>query len=440
MSNNPGSSSNDHDSEALPAEDDVNNDESRSAEASATSAAGSSGQRHSKVDTAALLAELEKKNQVHGRHKTSYASAAGLFLLIVVLAGTGGWFTYQQWLAQKDYEASLAELEQENAQMREQLEQARSAMSEAVDNQVARLNESESLLQQAVAEIDSNAEADAQRLEELQDSLNRNMEGVASRLSEDMRDVTTLVSALQGQVTDLQNQDLGWLNSEANYLMRLAQRKLAMEADVASAMLLLKTVEDLLSRQDSMLANTARDSVRRDIQRLEALRLPDRVGIAERLNDLSRELDSLSLSSSRQAAYVESVQQRLAQGEAGMESWWAAALNLIRTVFVWREADPDQSVSLMPDQEQLVKQQMLLQLEQARLAVVQADAEMYQITLDQLQAIMQRYLNQDSAQAVQLVSELNAMRDVEVTTTLPTLTDSVNLVRQLAADSVDGGE
>jgi len=222
--------------------------------------------------------------------------------------------------------------------------------------------------------------------------------------------------------------------------MRLAQRKLAMEADVASAMLLLKTVEDLLSRQDSMLANTARDSVRRDIQRLEALRLPDRVGIAERLNDLSRELDSLSLSSSRQAAYVESVQQRLAQGEAGMESWWAAALNLIRTVFVWREADPDQSVSLMPDQEQLVKQQMLLQLEQARLAVVQADAEMYQITLDQLQAIMQRYLNQDSAQAVQLVSELNAMRDVEVTTTLPTLTDSVNLVRQLAADSVDGGE
>ncbi|MDF1623688.1 MAG: uroporphyrinogen-III C-methyltransferase [Pseudohongiella nitratireducens] len=440
MSNNPGSSSNDHDSEALPAEDHVNNDEDRSAEASATSAAGSSGQKHSKVDTAALLAELEKKNQVHGRQKTSYASAAGLFLLIVVLAGTGGWFTYQQWLAQKEYEASLAELGRENAQMREQLEQARSAMSETVDNQVARLSESESLLQQAVAEIDSNAEADAQRLEELQNSLNRNMEGVASRLSEDMRDVTTLVSALQGQVTDLQNQDLGWLNSEANYLMRLAQRKLAMEADVASAMLLLKTVEDLLSRQDSMLANTARDSVRRDIQRLEALRLPDRVGIAERLNDLSRELDSLSLSSSRQAAYVESVQQRLAQGEAGMESWWAAALNLIRTVFVWREADPDQSVSLMPDQEQLVKQQMLLQLEQARLAVVQADAEMYQITLDQLQAIMQRYLNQDSAQAVQLVSELNAMRDVEVTTTLPTLTDSVNLVRQLAADSVDGGE
>ena len=440
MSNNPGSSSNDHDSEALPAEDHVNNDEDRSAEASATSAAGSSGQKHSKVDTAALLAELEKKNQVHGRQKTSYASAAGLFLLIVVLAGTGGRFTYQQWLAQKEYEASLAELGRENAQMREQLEQARSAMSETVDNQVARLSESESLLQQAVAEIDSNAEADAQRLEELQNSLNRNMEGVASRLSEDMRDVTTLVSALQGQVTDLQNQDLGWLNSEANYLMRLAQRKLAMEADVASAMLLLKTVEDLLSRQDSMLANTARDSVRRDIQRLEALRLPDRVGIAERLNDLSRELDSLSLSSSRQAAYVESVQQRLAQGEAGMESWWAAALNLIRTVFVWRKADPDQSVSLMPDQEQLVKQQMLLQLEQARLAVVQADAEMYQITLDQLQAIMQRYLNQDSAQAVQLVSELNAMRDVEVTTTLPTLTDSVNLVRQLAADSVDGGE
>ena len=432
MSNKHDSSGDDREEDTFPAEEYVS--------ATQKSSTGSAERKYSAVDTAALLEELEKKNQIRGKQKSSTGSIFALFFLILILAGAGGWFTYQQWLAQVAYDNSLVELERENAQMREQLEQARSAMAETVNNQVARLGESESLLQQAMSDIEDNAEADARRLEELQDAVNQNMEGVANQLTEEMRDVTTLVSALQGQMTNLQNRDLGWLNGEASYLMRLAQRKLAMEADVASAMLLLRTVEELLSRQDSMLANTARDSVRQDIQRLQALRLPDRVGIAERLNSLSRELDSLSLSSSRQAAYVESVQQRLGQGEAGVESWWAAALNLIRTVFVWRETDPGQQVALMPDQELLIKQQMLLQLEQARLAVVQADEKMYQLTLDQLQTILDRYLNQDSSLAVQLVSELNAMRDITITTTLPSLADSANLVRQLAADSAGGGE
>ncbi len=432
MSNKHDSSGDDREEDTFPAEEYVS--------ATQKSSTGSAERKYSAVDTAALLEELEKKNQIRGKQKSSTGSIFALFFLILILAGAGGWFTYQQWLAQVAYDNSLVELERENAQMREQLEQARSAMAETVNNQVARLGESESLLQQAMSDIEDNAEADARRLEELQDAVNQNMEVVANQLTEEMRDVTTLVSALQGQMTNLQNRDLGWLNGEASYLMRLAQRKLAMEADVASAMLLLRTVEELLSRQDSMLANTARDSVRQDIQRLQALRLPDRVGIAERLNSLSRELDNLSLSSSRQAAYVESVQQRLGQGEAGVESWWAAALNLIRTVFVWRETDPGQQVTLMPDQELLIKQQMLLQLEQARLAVVQADEQMYQLTLDQLQTILDRYLNQDSSLAVQLVSELNAMRDITITTTLPSLADSANLVRQLAADSAGGGE
>lgn len=395
------------------------------------------GQR--KVDTAALLAELEKKNRVNAPKK-SWMPTFGLLLLIMVLGGAGGWFTYQQWLAQQTYDNSLSELERENALMREQLDQARAAMSEASANQLARLAESEAMLQQAVSEMQDNAEADAQRLEEIRTAVNEDLQGVSSRLAEDMQNVTTLVSALQGQMTELQNRDLAWLNGEASYLMRLAQRKLVMEADVASAMLLLQTVSELLSRQDSLLASTARDNVRMDIQRLESLRLPDRVGIAERLNELSRNLDALSLSSSRQAAYVESLQQGLTLEENRPDNWWDATLDLLRTVFVWRQTDPDEAVSLMPDQEQLIKQQMLLLLEQARLAVVQADEAMYQLTLNQLERLMQRYLNQDSAVAAQILSEFESLRKTEITASLPSLADSLNLVRQLATDSASGGE
>jgi uroporphyrin-3 C-methyltransferase len=93
----------------------------------------------------------------------------------------------------------------------------------------------------------------------------------------------------------------------------------------------------------------------------------------------------------------------------------------------------------MPDQALLIKQQLLLQLEQARLAVVQADEGMYEVTLDQLQTIMDRYLIQDNPMAAQLLSDLAALRDVEITTTLPSLAESANRVRQLAVDSATSG-
>lgn len=396
--------------------------------------------RQSQVDTAALLAELEQKNRINTQKKRSSGSTFSLFFLIFLLGGAGGWFVYQQWLVQEAYEISLVKLEQENAQIRAQLEQARAAMSEAANAQLARLDENEALLQQAVNDIQDNTEADAQRLEEIRAAVNQDLEGATRQLTEEMSDVASRISALQGQMSNLQHRDLAWMNNEASYLMRLAQRKLAMEADVASAMLLLQTVEELLSRQDSPLANSARISVQQDIQRLASLRLPDRVGIAERLNELSRNLDALSLASSPQTTYNASVQQGLSDIESSAENWWTAALNLIRTVFVWRETDTDGSIALMPDQELLIKQQLLLQLEQARLAVVQADEGMYQVTLDQLQAIMQRYLDQDNPVAVQLLAGLSDLREVEVTTMLPSLTESASLVRQLAADSAGRGE
>lgn len=400
---------------------------------------GSGARRQSKVDTAALLAELEKKNRIHSQGKRSLASTLGLLLLIVLVGGAGGWFVYQQWLVQQEYETSLSQLEQENAQIREQLAQARAAMSEAADVQLARLDENEALLQQAMTDIQENTDADSRRLEEIRTAVNQDIEGATSELAEEVQDIITRVSALQGQMSDLQHRDLAWLNNEASYLMRLAQRKLTLEADVASAMLLLQTVEELLSRQTSPLATSAIASVQQDIGRLAALRLPDRVGIAERLNELSRDLDALPLSSSPQRDYAESVQQRMSQTEVNADSWWAAAMELIRAVFVWRETAPDGTVSLMPDQALLIKQQLLLQLEQARLAVVQADEGMYEVTLDQLQTIMDRYLIQDNPMAAQLLSDLAALRDVEITTTLPSLAESANRVRQLAADSATSG-
>tara|TARA_R110002072_G_scaffold136124_2_gene278118 strand:- start:79855 stop:80886 length:1032 start_codon:yes stop_codon:yes gene_type:complete len=338
-----------------------------------------------------------------------------MFLLILVLAGGGGWFGYQQWLAQQRYEQTFVQLQSDNAALRQQLHQAQAAIDDAQESQ-----------QQALTEMEAAGQRDEQRISRLQQQLGR-----------DMQDVTGLVETLQGEVANLQQRDVRWLNAEANYLMRLAQRKLVMEADVTSTLLLLNTVNELLAQQDSLLATTAQQSLAMDMQTLRNLRLPNRVAISEQLLDLGARLQQLSFSASRQEAYEESVQQRLQQGVAGTVSqdWMTAALDLLRTVFVWREVDPTQPVILQPDQELLLKQQMLLQLEQARLAVVQGDPEMFDMALRQLYSVLDRFAGQGNQRADVLLAEIETMRGTEITAQLPDLATSISLIRQLAAVS-----
>lgn len=366
-----------------------------------------------------------------------------MFLLILALAGGGGWFGYQQWLAQQRYDQTFAQLQSDNADLRQQLQQARSAINDAQETQVAisgvqetmdadfqaqlgRLQGSEAALQQALTEMEAAEQRDEQRISRLQQQLGR-----------DMQDVSGLVEALQGQVANLQQRDVRWLNAEATYLMRLAQRKLVMEADVTSTLLLLNTVNELLAQQDSLLATTAQQNLAQDIQALQNLRLPNRVAIAEQLVDLSARLQQLSFSASRQDAYVESVQQRWQQGadETVSQNWLAAALDLLRTVFVWREVDQAQPAFLQPDQELLLKQQMLLQLEQARLAVVQGNPEMFDVALRQLSSVLDRFAEQDNQRARALLAEIDTIRGAEITAQLPDLATSISLIRQLAASS-----
>lgn len=381
------------------------------------------------VGTSQILNEIGRLNQAPRRaSRPSVWPLLLMFLVVLALAAGGGWFAYQQWLTQQSYDQTFTQLREDNQQLRQQLADAQQAMDEDFEAQLNRLRDSEAALQQTLAEVDAAEQRDEQRLNRLQQQLSR-----------DMQDVSGVVTALQGQVANLQQRDLRWLSAEAAYLMRLAQRKLVMEADVASTLLLLNTINELLDQQESVLAATARQNVQQDIRALQQIRLPNRVAIAEQLIDLGDRLQQLSFASSQQDAYIEGVQQQWQQGrqaqDGTQQSWLDAAVDLLRTVFVWREVDRSQPAFLQPDQEQLLKQQMMLQLEQARLAVVQADESMYQQALRQLGNVINRYVDEGNPRAQAMLAELDTLNQAQLSAELPDLSVTASLINQLASAS-----
>jgi uroporphyrin-III C-methyltransferase len=202
-------------------------------------------------------------------------------------------------------------------------------------------------------------------------------------------------------------------------------------------------VLSLLTGQDSLLATTAAQNIQQDIDILQALRLPNRVAIAEQLVQLSARLEQLSFASSMQANYVDAVQQRLQadnRAAAAELNWRQSILDLLQTVFVWRDVERSGLVLLQPDQELLLKQQMYLQVEQARLAVVQGEQNLYDLALQQLAAALGRFTGTEHPRGQALLAEITTLRATPITAELPDLSASGSLVRQLAGSTAQRQE
>lgn len=392
-------------------------------------------QNKKKLDTSKVLDEIGRKNHASRRGNKGGTKALTfvLFLLIFALAGATAWLAYQQWLAQDRYDSVVSDVRQENqqllqsmAEMRASMESEQQALQAELAEQSGLLRDSNSALQEALSDMNEAERNDEQRLDRLQQQVSR-----------DLDDVQGVVAALQRQLGNLQQRDIRWLNAEANYLMRLAQQKLQLETDLESTALLLRTIDGLLEDQNSALAQTARQNLADDLRALQETRLPDRVALARQLAALDESLEQLSLAGSRQDSYEERVadQWQNTPQQAQRESWLDAGMNLLRTIFVWRQWDDTPTEILPPQQETLLKQQLRLQLEQAQLAMLQGDQALYQQVLALTLANLDRYFEQANDRTRQLRADLEQLQAAEVAVSLPDLSSTADLIRQLASNS-----
>ncbi|HDZ07766.1 uroporphyrinogen-III C-methyltransferase [Pseudohongiella sp.] len=397
-----------------------------------------------KLDTSSVLDEIGRKNNATLKRSSTGAGAKAaivfLFLLVLPLAGATGWLGYQQWLSQDRVSQAVADVRAENVRLQQVMAGMRAEVEAERDRllteqerlqadlteQAALLREGSSAVQDALTEVDEQEQVDQQRLDRLQQQIIR-----------DMDDVEGLVGALQRQVGNLQQRDTRWLNAEANYLMRLAQQKLQLEADLESTALLLRTIDSLLAGQQGLLVATARQNLSDDLRALQDVRIPDRAAVSQRLIALGDDLEQLTLAGSRQESYQERVQGQWQETPETMRegSWLDAGIALLRSIFVWREWDEAPTEMLPPQQEDNLKQRLQLQLEQAQLAMVQGDEVLYRQILGQAIRNLQRYFESDSASSRQLVAELERLQAEELQVALPDLSATAELIQQLASAS-----
>lgn len=232
-------------------------------------------------------------------------------------------------------------------------------------------------------ELTTSLEDERRELRAALDELRAVQTGFADRLQthDDWRE--DIDDALHGMRRYLGQTRRDWLLNEAEYLLVIANRRLYLEADVATAIAALEFADDSLRELDDTRWLPVRRRIAEEVRLLSAVTPVDIVGIDLAIRDAAQDVGSLPLSGF----------QRSVSGAATPVGgkWWQRVRALLEGIVnIERVDDPPQPL-LPPGQRFFLSQNLALKLEGARLGLLRRDAALFRSRLREADALAARY-------------------------------------------------
>ncbi|MCC6715565.1 MAG: uroporphyrinogen-III C-methyltransferase [Gammaproteobacteria bacterium] len=275
----------------------------------------------------------------------------------------------------------------------------------------------------------------------------RRLEELASTQATLQEETSRELAAIrQAQSAGAGQSDAIWVLREVHYLLTVAEQRLRLERDVATATAALESADRRLADRDDPSLIPVREKVIADLNALRAVAPVDTSGLTLTLADLLTRVEKLPL----KAGDVEPPATAAAEGGEGtaagglQAAGWRQALeriwtDLVRLVDIKSMAVPD-DVIFDPGKRYLLQQNLRLELASARLEVLRGDTANFRATLARVDELLERYYDTQSPEIAGMRATLAPMASLELSPELPSLQDALELVRrQLSAAGQPAG-
>ncbi|EJV2651516.1 uroporphyrinogen-III C-methyltransferase [Vibrio vulnificus] len=304
-----------------------------------------------------------------------------ILAIIIALLGTGG-VAFQLQQQNSQYQAQIASLQN-------QLQQTQSAMS----------NELNQVKQETVAkatEVTHKAEVVLAQQQKSIESLQLAMADIKGRRPND------------------------WLLAEADYLVKLAGRKLFLEHDVVSATSLMESADQRIAALNDPSLVPLRKAMAKDITDLKTIPLIDRDGLVLRLTALQQQVDQLPLANAilPEAKTVE--KQQVSDDINNWQNNLMASLKAFSENFItFRTRDGNVIPLLSPEQHFYLKENIKAKIETAIKAVYQEQGEVYTTSLTTAEAWSKAFFNQDNNTVKEFTQSLKQLSEQKIQVQYP---------------------
>ncbi len=214
-----------------------------------------------------------------------------------------------------------------------------------------------------------------------------------------------------------------WLLAEADYLVKLAGRKLYLERDIETATQLVQEADLRVAELNDPSLTSLRRALRHDIAQLQAMPLIDRDGLVLRLMSLQQRIDQLPLANALLPEETQPTQPTVSEDIADWKTNLRTSLQAFADNFITFRVRDGQAIPLLsPQQDLYLRENLKAKLDTAIQAIYSEQQEIYTLSLNMALEWSNDYFNRYDQQVKAFTHSLEQLAEQHIQLDTPQLT------------------
>ena len=345
----------------------------------------------------------------------SNSSGMAIIGLVLVLAAIGFFFLQQLRSEQEGLGGELERDDRKIMQIGDQLTNLQSQVS-TIQSQMATLQSSitnkETKFERSLTEF---TERHSEKLNLAKEELSKSIEGIHYQLGKTRGD---------------------WMVADAEYLLTVANQRLHLVGDVKTSLIALQAADQRLRESGNPGVFKVREAIAREVNILKDIKPLDIVGIIAKIRALESEVARLPIflphaeKSSRSGEETKSTTQE--KELSSMEQLLSSAIDDIKELVVIRRTGRSVAAVLLPEEVTLIREDLKIKLEIARLALVQRDGKIYRANLEDAKAWLLEHFENNASATQKFLAEIDKLQKIAVEMEFPDISKSLSLLQNVA--------
>jgi uroporphyrin-3 C-methyltransferase len=299
-----------------------------------------------------------------------------------------------------------------------------------IDAELLNMDSSIAKIAASVAKYDAELVNINEGLNEQNQVLNKNMDSLLQQILQNVDEN----NALKSRIADLSGRrPADWLLAEADYLVRIAGRKLWLENDVSTAMLMLQAADSRLEDIDDPSLFPVRKLIAEDIQTLHQINPISVNSVALALSGMIPQVNNLPLN----ALKIPEIEDNKAENELSDNiSDWRTNIsktwNALVDDFIQIEtSDKPVLPYLSTEQRWLITEQLKLALSQAKSAALDEQESLYLNALQQAISLLVEHFQLDDNSVKQFADALQQLQNTDIAKDYPRQLQSASALKDI---------
>ena len=274
------------------------------------------------------------------------------------------------------------------------------------------------------------------------------IQSLATEIQQTTSEQATNLSALQTQQDSLEqavtvlsenqpNSQQDWAVAEIEHLMNIAIHQLQLAENVPAALAALEAADVRIRDLGEPALFDVRQQLTTDINALKGINRVDISGMSLYLSDLIARVDSLPVKENPIVSEAETGDPATVDTSSLEGLGWQDKLkqlpammwNELKTLLVINYDKQAGSAFILPQQEYYLYQNLRLQLEHAKFAVLSRDNANLEASVDQILQWLNLHFDNEDAGVTNVMASLEQMKEVQLSPELPDITASLQSLR-----------